>query len=285
MKKILIQLLIGLLVAFITQMSYYFQSMVVTFIVVSVLALLIVLIYDNIRKIIDYILLLFFLLLRLFLLYLDNSFLLKYEVSSMFFFIFSLLLGKLCLNYYNKKNKQFYLFALLGLIINVLIIFYIIPEMIYKEHLPTEIINNPLNLIGKDKSGLNRSLKNMKGKVLYIDFGYNKCGACIKQMKETIKLYQVLKNDTNIVFIYANIGLYDKYSEFQSFVNQREIPLECLYLTDTLFSAKMRYWGYPQTIIVDKKGLIRQHYIGYSKDVTIFYQYKVSIFLSKLLQE
>lgn len=66
--------------------------------------------------------------------------------------------------------------------------------------------NEPPAFIVKDKNGKEVSLKDFKGKVLYMDFWASWCAPCRQQMKlGAPKLHKMFENNKDVVFLYVNL--------------------------------------------------------------------------------
>ncbi len=110
------------------------------------------------------------------------------------------------------------------------------------------------NLLAAD--GKNILLKNLKGKLIYIDFWATWCAPCMAEMPHSKQLAEELKNE-NVQFVYINVND-DKQKWSDYFAKEKR---DGLYLfADEPQSAKLRsdynFNGIPHYALIDKNGKI-----------------------------
>ena len=118
--------------------------------------------------------------------------------------------------------------------------------------------------------------KQLRGRVLVINFWSRACDPCIKEMpvlNELTALYQV----KNVVFLAPAPENKNKVKRFlkKNIFNYNIIPAATSYIKS------MDIGSYPTQLIIDKKGIIRQVFIGYDDNT----KKKLQSEIDKLLKE
>ncbi|MFB6457849.1 TlpA family protein disulfide reductase [Chitinophaga sp. Hz27] len=111
----------------------------------------------------------------------------------------------------------------------------------------------------QDESGNMVSIASLKGKVVFLNFWATWCPPCRAEMPALNQLYQELKNDPDIVFLIVDADSnLAKASKFQQ-ENGYTLPL---YAAASAIAPKVYSGTLPTTVIIDKKGNIRERYTG-----------------------
>lgn len=97
---------------------------------------------------------------------------------------------------------------------------------------------------------------NLKGKVVILDFWATWCAPCIASFPEINKLVEKYQKNPDVVFAALS---YEPASKVEDFFIKRKKVLNALKLidSDSLTNKRFSVTGFPQTFIVDKKGIIR----------------------------
>ena len=104
------------------------------------------------------------------------------------------------------------------------------------------------------------SLASFKGKVVLINFWATWCPPCVREMPELNKLYKKFKKDGLVILPIANPR--DSVERVKAFF--KYVGIDFPYYVDENFTAT-RLFGVralPTTFVVDRKGVVRQVFIG-----------------------
>ena len=105
----------------------------------------------------------------------------------------------------------------------------------------------------EDLEGSQFSLRDFRGKTLFINYWATWCNPCLAEMPSMVELYNQYKNDKNIVFLYLSK---EDRSTIIDYIPKDEalaqLPLYKIITDDELFSTR----GIPTTFIVDASGEI-----------------------------
>jgi thiol-disulfide isomerase/thioredoxin len=128
-------------------------------------------------------------------------------------------------------------------------------------------------------------LGGFKGKVVMIDFYFNRCSQCIKKMPELVKLKNHYRENSSFELLTIHSGRSESFGDFIAFL--KNLPPELNYVYDSLSTAS-RYLGieaYPVEILIDKQGKIRHQFAGYNRDVALVYEENTINKINVLLNE
>jgi len=111
-----------------------------------------------------------------------------------------------------------------------------------------------------DINGNKYNLKELKGKVVVINFWFINCGPCRQEMPELNQLVHDYKDSTDIVFL--GIAL-DSKADLKDFLEKK--PFEYSIIDNGRFICE-RYGvtSYPTHLVLDKEGKVVYHSTGYS---------------------
>ena len=144
------------------------------------------------------------------------------------------------------------------------------------ETFKTSIVDKPLadfKFTSLDKQVLD--LKKLKGKIIVINFWFTYCGPCIKEMPFLTEL--VAANKENPVAFIApapeNETQIRKFLQKNTFTYQI-VPSSLDYINT------MHIENFPTHLVIDKDGIIRNAFVGYTDDIKM----KLQEAIDKLLK-
>lgn len=120
-------------------------------------------------------------------------------------------------------------------------------------------IPKPENIFFVDETGIQKSLEDLKGKVVFINFWATWCPPCAAEMPTINALYNKMKNDNHFIFIMVDADndfkrslpfMQSHHYNFPVYNFNGNIP-------QTIYSGTL-----PQTIIINAEGNIVQRHAG-----------------------
>ena len=116
----------------------------------------------------------------------------------------------------------------------------------------------------KDTTGKTVTLDSFKGKVVVLNFWTKTCGPCMEEMPEIADLARIVKpmNDVAVVTVSTDEAGDDPFGTLKSVL--REDPPFPILMDPDLKVVRDRFGTtlYPETWIIDKKGVIRARFDG-----------------------
>ncbi|MFC0515426.1 redoxin domain-containing protein [Mucilaginibacter angelicae] len=111
-----------------------------------------------------------------------------------------------------------------------------------------------------DINGNKIKLKDLRGKVVVLNFWFIGCPACMQEIPELNKLVDDYKDNTNVVFLAVALdGRYD----LKKFLKQTEFKYDII--DDGGYIAGGYKIGlYPTSVILDKEGTVAFHTVGFA---------------------
>src|SRR5262249_35881235 len=125
------------------------------------------------------------------------------------------------------------------------------------------VLNKPAaDWTAKDLAGNEFSQKELRGKVVVMDFWYRGCGWCMYAMPQVRQLSEDYR-DKPVVFLGMNTDREQADAEFVI----KEFDLKYPTLKATGIPEKFGVQGFPTMIIIDPQGVVRGYHVGYSPDL------------------
>ena len=109
------------------------------------------------------------------------------------------------------------------------------------------------SLIGPDQRKL--LFHDLRGKVLFLSRWATWCGPCIAEMPEVARLNEQLSSDDFVIMLYTDEQEY----LVRSFKNEHNVPI---YISDGHLPEVLHAKSLPQSMIVDKTGMVRYVHSG-----------------------
>lgn len=126
---------------------------------------------------------------------------------------------------------------------------------------PPEIGKTAPDFSGNTLDGNKISLKDYRGKVVFVEFWATWCGPCVAKMPEMIELYNDYKNED---FVFLGVSLDYSEGPLRSYVSENDIEWEQILDISRSISNLYEIPGTPHGILLDKEGKII--YKGYPRN-------------------
>lgn len=110
-----------------------------------------------------------------------------------------------------------------------------------------------------DTQGQTWQLSQLKGQVVFINFWATWCPPCLRELPAMQRLYAMMPKDRFKMLALLNN---DKLSLGEFIAGQKGYTMPVLDDSDNRVGTQYRLTGLPETFIVDKEGILREHFIG-----------------------
>ncbi len=142
----------------------------------------------------------------------------------------------------------------------------------------SSLINKPINEFNlTDLNNKKWSSKELKGKVLVINFWFTACKPCIQEMPHLNKLVEENKNN-EVVFL---APAPENENQIKRFLKKYSFDYNITPASTDLI-AGMSIENFPTHLIIDKEGIIRQVFIGYADDIKEKLQAEIDKLINKM---
>jgi len=115
----------------------------------------------------------------------------------------------------------------------------------------------------ENHKGGKTALKDLEGKLVYIEVWATWCGPCIKEMPYLTEIIKEYKDNENIVFVNISIDAINEYDKWRTMVPAKNVGGIQLLADNSLESEFMKYYSVgliPRSIMLDAEGkIISQH--------------------------
>ncbi len=137
-------------------------------------------------------------------------------------------------------------------------------QMVVSEHSDKPFPEFELHLL----SGEIIQSRDLKGKVVVLDFWATWCGACLNAFPEFQRLAHSHRSDPEVAFFAVNTGQGgDSIAKVRSFVASKGYEFPVAYDDNSRLSATVDIVYYPTVIILDQDGRQRFRHIGYASSL------------------
>lgn len=121
-----------------------------------------------------------------------------------------------------------------------------------KEGIPAKPLELP------DLSGKTVRLSDYRGKVVLLDFWASWCIPCVEEIPDLIEVHNAYSSQR---FTVVGIAIEEfSRTEVEEFVKKHKVPYPILYAEER--PAGYKVWAIPTAFLIDRKGLLRQRYLG-----------------------
>lgn len=146
-------------------------------------------------------------------------------------------------------------------------VYFAVPWITYENKVSSEKTNIKVEYILNDIIKPDSTISNtdLKGKVILLDFWYRRCGVCIRQYPKMEGIYNHFKGNKNVAIYFVNNGIDDELT-IVDFVKERNIKIPVLLDKNSLLIKKLGLDGFPAFVLINKKGIIKEMHLGYSRD-------------------
>ncbi len=110
------------------------------------------------------------------------------------------------------------------------------------------------------------SLKDLKGKIVVVDFWATWCGPCVSSFPAMETVIKKFSGEPNVKFLFVNTweNVKDKKENAEKFIEKNKYPFEVLLDTENKVVGEYHVAGIPTKFFIDKNGNIRFKSVGYS---------------------
>lgn len=128
------------------------------------------------------------------------------------------------------------------------------------EEMDINLVDFDINLLQfEDLEGSQFSLRDFKGKTLFINYWATWCNPCLAEMPSMVELYNQFKDNQDIVFLFLSKEDRNTIIDYiPKDENLAQLPLYKIITDDELFSTR----GIPTTFIVDSFGEVKVKDVG-----------------------
>lgn len=131
------------------------------------------------------------------------------------------------------------------------------------ELLRNSLINQPFRISkSRDINGKTITKEALKGKVVVINFWFTTCGPCIREIPHLNEL--VKQNKQNDILFLAPAP--DEKERIEKFLNKHPFEYNIIPSSLDLINS-LKIENFPTHLVIDKSGIIRDVFIGYSDDI------------------
>jgi len=191
----------------------------------------------------------------------DTNNYLPYSFTSWIFTNDGIQYKSLFLNDFTQSNETPDMFSIDTLDLGYKIIYYKPVKHSNNDLLPLDSKPPDFVLKGLDEKEI--QLSRLKGKIVIVDFWYMNCPPCIKAIPHLESIYQAYKDKGLVVLGINSIDTdSSKIENLKNFLKKRQITYPILF-ADKEFTKKYKVEVYPVLYILNKKGFIIYHEMGF----------------------
>jgi len=107
--------------------------------------------------------------------------------------------------------------------------------------------------------GTRTSLASLRGRVVLVNLWASWCPPCLQEMPSLERLHQRLKGEGLVV---VGVSVDDKPKAVRDVLAKTPLTFTILQDPESTTATAYRTTGYPETFLVDKKGVLRRSFVG-----------------------
>ncbi len=108
-----------------------------------------------------------------------------------------------------------------------------------------------------NSSGESKSLSDYRGKVVLLNIWATWCGPCRAEMPSIEALHKDLESQ-GLAVVAVSVDDPNAIAAIREFVDEYKLTFDILHDQTQLFRGVYRYFGVPETYVIDRKGVIRR---------------------------
>lgn len=123
-----------------------------------------------------------------------------------------------------------------------------------------DFVGKPAPDFTVEDSGTRVSLRDLRGKVVVLNFWATWCPPCVEEMPSLIAMQKQMKGR---VTVFA-VSLDDSDSEYRRFIREQGMTPTLLTMRDATKNSNTLYgsFRFPETYVIDANGVLRRKFIG-----------------------
>ena len=158
------------------------------------------------------------------------------------------------------KTKRPIFFAMFFLIPGIAIFLFAKPKAEDIKHAEFSDLQAAPDFVLKDVYGKDVKLSDFKGKIVVLNFWATWCGPCLREIPDFIELQKEFEKD-GLQFIGIALDQ-EGANKVRPFVEKNKISYPILIGNNEIADKYGGMNAIPVTFLIDRKGMIRNHYIG-----------------------
>ena len=158
------------------------------------------------------------------------------------------------------KNKRPVFFVMFFLVSGIAIFLFAKPKAEDMKHAEFSDTKPAPEFTLKDVNGKDVKLSDFRGKIVVLNFWATWCGPCLKEMPDMVDL-QNLHGKEGLQFIGIALDPENK-AKINKIIEKLNVSYPILLGNDAIGDTYGGMNAIPVTFLIDRKGMIREHYIG-----------------------
>lgn len=187
-------------------------------------------------------------------------------------------------HYFSTKNIRKYYLLLLPLLI--MAGYYFMSKLSHQEKVKTIYLKVTDNWIIRDSNGRLFDMKRLDNKVALVNFWDSRCAYCFKKLPYIERIKSRI-DTTQVIFLEINPAILDNFDDFRKAVSNNSIlkNSNSYFEENNKLSHQLSISTLPNQFLVDRKGIIRYSYLGFSPDEELFFEDSFVNIINELIDE